>query len=735
MADINELISGKRKTTKVSSTGETSFGTPEKELEKTLDDIRKKYKKEERQRAIRTTKEMAQLLLKYEKAGIKITQTERIKLIQEQNKKDQIQKMKDLVEYHKKSAELQREYNKAILAEGSGASLKERLGASLGEATTALKEKVFSVAGAANNFKKVFENLTAEFNGIMSEYAKYQLSINTRLQGADKTFSGMSNMLKDNIGLTPYVKTQTMFENLSKLTELGIVYNLEQRAFLESIADNISTTFDATNGTILRLIKLQQSDSTAARLGLETALTQYLNKMFEDSSYLNNNFDSVSSALLEATSQMTNSATIQFEYVVQKWLGSLGSVGLSDNTISNLAQAIGYLGSGNIAGLQGMEGMRNLLIMASARTPSLNYANMLTEGLDSSQTNQLLKAVVEYIQEIASTNNKVVQAQYASLFGITLSDMTAAKNLKTSLNDIANSTMTYAGAITELQKSMGTMGSRMSIATMMDNVWANLQYGLATNIADNPALFALWKVTDMIQGLTGGINIPFITAMGTGVDVNTTIENLMKLGLVGASSLGMIGDLISGIGNTFNPSQMLTKMQIGLDAGSTTRGTGLDFAVTPKGVQRGTSRSTFVGTSSGSDIQASTLAQSDKDMQKQLEQKQQGIIDYTKITAEYLTGTFNPKMDAMIVMMSKMAQYNLTTGSGESFSDGELATLMLGKAETGIVVSKSEETENRVAVISSINTNVLGILETLQGGISVSINNPTTMSGDRGNIL
>ena len=45
----------------------------------------------------------------------------------------------------------------------------------------------------------------------------------------------------------------------------------------------------------------------------------------------------------------------------------------------------------------------------------------------------------------------------------------------------------------------------------------------------------------MIQGLTGGINIPFITAFGTGVDINTSVENLMKLGIVGVSTLGING--------------------------------------------------------------------------------------------------------------------------------------------------------------------------------------------------
>lgn len=722
MSDINDAIRGQRKSTKVSLTNDTSFGNAEKTLQKYLREQEKKFAKEDRKRKLQTAKLQAQELLKYEKAGIKITKAERLKILAEYNKKDQIQRLKDLAEYHKKSAQLQREYNKAILDVDSGATFKERVGAIADETKANIKQQV-SLAGMLNSAKKLFDNLTQEFNSIMSEYAKYQIGINTRLQGTEKTFSGMSEMIKNNIGITPYVKTQSMFENLNKLTELGIVYNLEQRAFLESIADNISTTFDATNGTLLRLVKLQQSDSTAARLGLETSVTQFLNRMYEDSSYLNNNFDTVAGALIEATSQMSNTATIQFEYIVQKWLGSLSSVGLSDSTVSSLAQAIGYLGSGNISGLESMGGMRNLLVMASSRSGNLNYADMLAQGLDSSQTNELLKSVVEYIQEIASTNNKVVQSQYASLFGITLSDMTAAKNLRTSLDDIANSTLNYAGAINELTSSMSSIGSRMSVATMMDNVWSNLQYGLATNIADNPMLFALWKVTDMIQGLTGGINIPFITAVGTGVDVNTTVENIMKLGLVGVSTLGMMGDLISGIGNTFDPSKMLTKMQIGSEAGQTRRGSGLDFIRASRGVQRTVSASTYIGNTSGSDIQESTLAESDRKMKQKLDQAQEGVVDHTKRTADYLISNLDPKIDSMIVMIAKMASYSLSSGTGEQFDDSTLSKLMLGK-NTGIVVSESNKLDERANAISSIDSNVSAIVQLLQNGISVSIDTP-----------
>ena len=45
----------------------------------------------------------------------------------------------------------------------------------------------------------------------------------------------------------------------------------------------------------------------------------------------------------------------------------------------------------------------------------------------------------------------------------------------------------------------------MSIATKMDTLWSNLQYGLATNIAESPAMYALWKATYKVFQ---GINIP-----------------------------------------------------------------------------------------------------------------------------------------------------------------------------------------------------------------------------------
>jgi hypothetical protein len=137
---------------------------------------------------------------------------------------------------------------------------------------------------------------------------------------------------------------------------------------------------------------------------------------------------------------------------------------------------------------------------------------------------------------------------------------------------------------------------------MLDTMWQNLEYGLAAGVARNPALYGIWKVTDMIQGYTGGINIPSVFAMGNGVNLNTTVENLMKLGVVGAGSLGMIGDLISGISSTINPASMLSKLQVL----SAINQVGKGLAMSTSGMTQ--SQTVMVGNSSGEDIYSSAKA-------------------------------------------------------------------------------------------------------------------------------
>lgn len=109
-----------------------------------------------------------------------------------------------------------------------------------------------------------------------------------------------------------------MTKNLEKLVGQGISYNVEQRAFLDTIKDKIATTFNATNGTLLRLVRIQQQDTTAARLGMESALTAFLNNMYETSEYMQGVAESVRGNLAEALTLMEAENAVGFEHTVQK---------------------------------------------------------------------------------------------------------------------------------------------------------------------------------------------------------------------------------------------------------------------------------------------------------------------------------------------------------------------------------------------------------------------------------
>ena len=109
-----------------------------------------------------------------------------------------------------------------------------------------------------------------------------------------------------------------MIENLNKFVQSGVAYNLELRSYLATVSDRIATTFDAFDSSLLRIIRIQQADSTKSRLGMEAMLTKFLNAQFENTEYLQQTANSVSNMLIEAESQMGYKGATEFEYVVQK---------------------------------------------------------------------------------------------------------------------------------------------------------------------------------------------------------------------------------------------------------------------------------------------------------------------------------------------------------------------------------------------------------------------------------
>lgn len=588
-----------------------------------------------------------------------------------------------------------------------------------GEQMTASLSKVGENIGKAVG--KAFNDISNKINSMMDTYSKYQSAIDTRLQDSGKTFIAMQSTLKNAVGASPYLKTETLLTNLQTLVEAGIVQNVEQRAFLNTIKDKVATTFDAANSSLLRIIRLQQNDSTAVRLGMEAYLTSFLNQTVKNTEYLNSVFDSVSEALLEASSTMTTQASTEFEYVVQKWLGVMVGRGLSDNTANQLATALGYLGSGNVSSLSG-SALNNLLVMAAANA-GLDYADLLTNGLSAQDTNTLMKSIVSYMQEINNSGNKVVRSQYAQTFGLNLSDLMAATGMtQEEINSVAKDMLTIDGMFSELGDQLNQVASRTHISEKIANLFDNAQFSLASNIAGNSVMAAMWKVTDMIQGVTGGINIPAISAMGNMVDLEATVENLMKLGLVGVGSFSMIGDIVTGLSNSGgNFSNTLNRLNISNDQstdiisrlgkGYTSSGTGTGLRRRSRGLTT-SQTSSLISNSSGDDISSQTLNSAMDDAKKDQVAAMEDQDNPMSDVRDYLIKTFDVKFSNLLSMVAHSGGYSAAAVD----SGVDSTNLFLGsKSAVATYVVDSKEESNR-DVLDNISKDVGNIYTLLSEG-------------------
>lgn len=588
----------------------------------------------------------------------------------------------------------------------------------------AVGEAVFSKETASAIGNNLLNGLKQMFDNTIQTYGQYQTKINTRIQGSGNSWNGfmgiggIESKIKYSIGANPYVKLQAVMDNVVKATEQGIAFNIEQRAFLGTIKDSIATTFDAFDSNLSRIIRMQQADSTAARLGLEAGLTSFFNSMYEDSSYLDSAFDTVSQNLIETTSQLGAESAVELEYVIQKWLGSLYSVGFSDTAVGKISQALGYLGSGNVSALSSDTEMQNLIVMAASRA-NMSYSDMLIDGLDASKTNKLMQSMVQYLEEIATSDNKVVKSEYARIFGMSVSDLKAVTNVASDLSTIAGSMMSYGGAINELYSQMGQLVSRTSVAGMMQNLFDNVNYSIGTTIASNPVTYALWQITSMIEDLTGGIALPTFSVMGNMVDLNTTVTNLMRAGIVGVGSLGAIGSMISGLSSTFAPGTMLSKLGIVKGSGAQTTARGAGLSRKSKQVQEQSS-SAYVGNTSGEDYYASTTAAADDEVDKKAKQKQEESKDVNLNNIhEYLLTVFDPKLTEIEKLVAIMAGYQVqekgwtNSSYGHSFGEGKKYS-----ATTTVVVGLGGQQEgpqvNSTSLLQELNSKTQSISDLLQ---------------------
>lgn len=454
-------------------------------------------------------------------------------LLPSQDEKDVDDYLKSFIEAEEKDRK-EKQKNKAIL--GNAEARKKALDSQLKDALRDMANQLANMVD--QKIDSFYEN---------------QAKINARLQGADTNYQKALLKISQNVSLSPFVSQNKVIEKLNTLVDSGVAYNLELRAYLGTISEKIASTFDAFDSNLLRLIKVQQADTTAARLGMEAALTRLFNSYFSDTSYLSSLADTVSQQLIEANSQLTRDMSLAFEYTVQKWLGSLYSVGFSDQGISLIADAINSLGSGNVEALSSNENAMNLVAMSASRI-GLNIGEILNNGLDSNTTNQLLCSMVEYLQEIArnSKDNQVAKNALAGVFGLTMSDIRSVTNLTgLDINKILfeNEIKNYETATSELESQMNMLFDREHISNMVSTLIDNLYTTAATGIGGNALSYGLWKAVGLLKDSTGGINIPSIMAAGFGVDLNADVLQLIQAGMMG---LPVITSIVNQIGSAFH---------------------------------------------------------------------------------------------------------------------------------------------------------------------------------------
>ena len=153
---------------------------------------------------------------------------------------------------------------------------------------------------------KALDAIGGSVEKYLSTYTRYMTSIEARIQGAGAgfNFQSINETIRRNTAFNPFIKYEDVLDNLNTLVEAGIADNVVQRAFLNTIKDEIATTFDAAEGSLLEIVRIQQRDTTAARLGMEAGLTRLFNYYFSDTSYLNNTFDAVQQTMIDLSAQL-----------------------------------------------------------------------------------------------------------------------------------------------------------------------------------------------------------------------------------------------------------------------------------------------------------------------------------------------------------------------------------------------------------------------------------------------
>lgn len=414
---------------------------------------------------------------------------------------------------------------------------------------------------------KILTNLKDSIDNSMKKFIESQESMAYNLHGTSLTLSQITTDLKEAVSGRGVVRQEKVYENLTKLVSQGIVNNVEQRAYLETLAQDLDMVFNYQTGSLNRLIRLQQSDLSSHRMAIEASLKEFLNQNFQTSEYIREGFANVSQNLLEAQSLMSGNSAVALESVIQKWMGALNSVGFGSTDA--LSQALGYLGSGNLNALAGSP-LQNLLVMGAART-GLSYGDLINNGLTAETANTLISGIVSYIGSMSGSN--VVKSEYARIFGLSgVSDIAAVNNISDAMMASIDESV-VGSSISEL---LNKTDKFVYATTKIENLLSNFVFSTATGVAGDANKYLAYRTADLVanvvQGLFGEGGGDVLGAVNLATNL---VPLALLLGLSNSKGTG-IGQVITGITGTIDS---LDKLFYGLGSAVGGNTTGQAFEI------------------------------------------------------------------------------------------------------------------------------------------------------------
>ena len=377
-----------------------------------------------------------------------------------------------------------------------------------------------------NKISKSIDKGIEQYENIQKEYLT---KVNTRLDNGDlnnaRNFDNIATGFNAIFGSSRYFSQTSLLGKLNELVSKGVVFNVEQRAILADLAEKMSATFDMVDDHLLNLTKLQQADMSVAQLGAESLLTEFFNNTFEDNSYMSQMYDQVTSTIMDTLSTMNAQDAVAFNYNVNKWLGSLYSLGMSTGGIGKLAEGINALGTGDNSYFSGNDAARVLFASASGGA----FADALVNGLDASNIDTLLGNIVNYLAEISTDTNNVTKQVKAGIFGgLSYSDIRSVANLAVSdIEAIKNSQATWETTKEHFENYLLDFAQQnTTLALQISNMVENTQYALGQSFMQNDVAYTAYKVGQTMDNWLGDLIMGISKAAMTGSTIKTLINNL-----------------------------------------------------------------------------------------------------------------------------------------------------------------------------------------------------------------